>query len=55
MEHFYGYGIVDKDGEMLGSYPSKERAEENCKYITEQEFRGAPFRVVSLYYKDEQS
>lgn len=55
MERFYGYGIVNKDGIPVRSFRESEAevARSIAKFSNEEDFVGTPYRVVELFYKEE--
>ena len=59
MERFYGYGIVDKDGKHFFDEfcvsGSPEELQMSVDGMNNDEFEDHPYRVVELFYKDEQS
>ena len=57
MERFYGYGIVGEDGKAyfdeICVCSTPEELEETVEGMNKDEFGDHPYRVVSLFYKDE--
>lgn len=55
MKHF-GWGVVDSNGCARRSfYDSQiETAHKFAQFFNEEKIEGAPYRVVELFYKDEQ-
>lgn len=50
----YGWGIVDKNGRIHGDRcPTKSSAEDNRDFYDRLTLTSGPFRVVQLFYKDE--
>jgi hypothetical protein len=54
----YGWGIVDKDGatRLAHDFFTRESAAQGTIYwLNESHYPGSPFRVVQLFYRDEET